>query len=319
MNANQTEVLMKVMTTLFPVFFMIALGIVSRLRGWITAEQKDGARSLVFGVLFPILIFNAIFTSSLSASTAWIILYVTIAFIAVYLLGTLLCRKGNGRYDHLIPYLLTTCEGGNVALPLYTTIVGAGYAINTVTFDMAGTIIAFILIPILVSAKTSENMDAKSLFRKTMTNSFVLAALSGIILNLCGVYHLLEQSVFLPLYTDAVSMALAPIGGVILFTIGYDLKVDTAMISSILKAFLMRAAGGLLIIGGFRLLFLSLMADAIFRTAVFLYFMSPTGFALPTQLSPLCKDESDSAFMSSFISIYILLTLAVYIAIVITY
>ena len=47
--------------------------------------------------------------------------------------------------------------------------------------------------------------------------------------------------------------------------------------------------------------------------------MSPTGFALPTQLKPLVKDESEEAFMSSFISIFMIITLIVYVIVVLTY
>ena len=52
---------------------------------------------------------------------------------------------------HISPCLLTTCEGENVALPLYTSIVGVAYANNTVIYDIAGTVIAFIIIPVPVS------------------------------------------------------------------------------------------------------------------------------------------------------------------------
>jgi hypothetical protein len=64
------------------------------------------------------------------------------------------------------------------------------------------------------------------------------------------------------------------------------------------------------------LLFPALMQDHIFRTAVLLYFMCPTGFATPTQLKPLCKDQSDEALMSSFISLYMIVTLTVYVILV---
>lgn len=310
---------MAILTTLFPVFFMIALGFAARVRQWITAEQKDGARKLVFGVLFPILIFNAIFTSQLSPSTAMIVLYVTIAFIAAIWIGKLTGRLTGEKYAHVSPFLLTTCEGGNVALPLYTTIVGAGYAINTVTFDMAGTIIAFILIPAMVTASVSGNMNLGDLLKKTAGNSFVIAAASGLILNLLGVYGMMEGSILKDLYTGAVSTALAPISGTILFTIGYDLNADASMIKSIVKLALMRVLIGVAIILGFFVLFPQLMADPIYRIAVILYFMSPTGFAIPAQIKPLCKDESDDHFMSSFISLFMIITLAVYTGLVLVY
>ena len=34
---------MAALTTLFPVFFMIGLGAIARIKNWITPEQKDGA------------------------------------------------------------------------------------------------------------------------------------------------------------------------------------------------------------------------------------------------------------------------------------
>lgn len=114
------------------------------------------------------------------------ILYVTAAFLAVYFLGRLLLKNSKGPYDELIPFLLTTCEGGNVALPLYTTIVGAGYAINTVTFDMAGVILAFVIVPAIVTARTSGSADMKSMLKKICTNSFVVSSVLGLVMNLTG-------------------------------------------------------------------------------------------------------------------------------------
>ena len=298
---------------------MIALGFTARVRKWITPEQKDGAKSLVFGILFPILIFNAIFTSQLSPSTAMIILYVTLAFVGIYFIGKLTVRVTGEEYGHLTPFLLTSCEGGNAALPLYTTIVGSAYAINTVTFDMACVIIVFILIPTLVTARTSGNMDLKQLLKKTVTNSFVVAAGGGLILNVLGVYQAIQGTQILELYNTAASAAIAPVGGIILFTIGYDLNADASMIGPIIKLALMRVFTGCLIIAGFFLLFPQLMSETVYKIAVFLYFMCPPGFVMPTQLSPLCKEKREEYFMSSFISMFMIITLCVYIVLVMMY
>lgn len=80
-------------------------------------------------------------------------LYVLIAFTLALVLGKCIAKFTGKEVGHISPYLLTTCEGGNVALPLYTSIVGVAYASNTVIFDIAGTVIAFIIIPILVANK----------------------------------------------------------------------------------------------------------------------------------------------------------------------
>ena len=108
---------------------------------------------------------------------------------------------------HISPYLLTTCEGGNVALPLYTSIVGVAYASNTVIYDIAGTVIAIIIIPVLVAKKTSGNTSTKELLKTIFTNSFVIAVMLGIILNVLGVYDLLSQTAFIDLYTNTIQQA----------------------------------------------------------------------------------------------------------------
>ena len=37
---------MAALTTLFPVFFMLALGFIARVKGWITLEQKNGSNAI---------------------------------------------------------------------------------------------------------------------------------------------------------------------------------------------------------------------------------------------------------------------------------
>ena len=64
---------MAALSTLFPVFFMVLLGIISRIKGFVTPEQKEGANNIVFNVLFPILIFNILLTSKIESSAILIV------------------------------------------------------------------------------------------------------------------------------------------------------------------------------------------------------------------------------------------------------
>lgn len=115
---------MKVIETLFPVFFMMFLGILSRSKKWINWDEKEGAKKIVFKILFPALIFHVIFVSDLSVNLLKQIVFLDIAWILVYLIGRFMSRYIGERYRKLVPFLLMTCEGGNVALPLYITLVG---------------------------------------------------------------------------------------------------------------------------------------------------------------------------------------------------
>lgn len=303
---------MKVVETLFPVFFMMFLGLVSRSKNWISWDQKEGAKKIVFGILFPALIFHVIFVSDLSINLLKQIVFLDVAWIIVYLIGKILSRFVGERYRSLAPFLLMTCEGGNVALPLYISLVGSAYALNIVTFDVAGIIINFGLVPILVSRQVNSGQSAKGLLKNIFTNSFVLAVLLGILANLIGLHGILESIGLATLYGNTMTAVLAPITGIILFTLGHDLKVDLSTLKSLFSLMVIRLVLCGLIIGGFFLVFPGLMADPYFKIAVFLYFMCPTGFPVPLQLSALCDGKDQESFMSAFISVYMLITLVAY-------
>lgn len=303
---------MKVIETLFPVFFMMFLGILSRSKKWINWDEKEGAKKIVFKILFPALIFHVIFVSDLSVNLLKQIVFLDIAWILVYLVGRFMSRYIGERYRKLVPFLLMTCEGGNVALPLYITLVGSAYALNIVTFDVAGIIINFGLVPILVSRQVNTGQDSKGLLKNIFTNSFVLAVILGVLANLLGLYGIMESIEVVNLYNNTINAVLAPITGIILFTLGYDLKVDLSTLKSLLSLVVIRLVLCGLIIGGFFLVFPSLMANPYFKTAVLLYFMCPTGFPVPLQLSALCDGKDQESFMSAFISVYMLITLVAY-------
>ncbi|OUQ07546.1 transporter [Erysipelatoclostridium sp. An15] len=308
---------MAALTTLFPVFFMIGLGAIARIKNWITPEQKDGANNIVFNVLFPIMIFNVLFTAKIEVSVIWVIIYVFIAFVLTMVIGKLISGFTGKELAHISPYLLTTCEGGNVALPLYTSIVGLSYASNTVIFDIAGSFIAFVVIPILVAKSTAGKTNNKDLLKTIFTNSFVIAVTLALILNLSGFYNYLSQTPFINVYTSTVTQATAPIVGMILFIIGYNLKIKKETLPSLLKLLSVRLVLYVCIIAGFFIFFPHMMADKIYMIAVLIYFMSPTGFAVPMLISPLNKSEEDADFQSAFISLFMVITLIVYTVIVI--
>lgn len=307
---------MQALTTLFPVFFMLFLGFISRVKGWVSPEQKSGANTIVFQILFPVLIFNVLLTSTIESSVIYVVGYVFVAFMIALIVGKATCRFSGQKYAHFSHFLLTTVEGGNVALPLYTSIVGVAYATNTVIFDLAGSLMAFIVIPIIVAKDGQQQTSRKELFKTICSNSFVIAVALGLILNLTGVYTWLSQTHFIDLYTQTIAMVTNPIMGMILFIIGYDLQIDTGNISPLLKLMSVRLVLYIAIIAGFFILFPSLMADKIFMLAVLIYFMCPTGFAIPMMISPLLKNNDDSSFASAYISLYMIITLIVYTAIV---
>lgn len=74
---------------LVPVFFMVGLGQISHQKSWISMEQKEGACKIVFELLFPVMIFNVLFTTDFSADHFGMVTWVFFAFGLMILPGQL--------------------------------------------------------------------------------------------------------------------------------------------------------------------------------------------------------------------------------------
>jgi predicted permease len=306
---------MAALTTLCPVFFMLALGYLSRIKGWITPEQKSGANAVIFKVLFPLLILYLIMTAEIHAEHIQIIGYVVVCYLIIIALGKVIAPKLTPEHASTAPYLLSVVEGGNVALPLYLSIVGASS--NTVILDLGGTIVAFIIVPVLVAKQAATGASPKQIIKNIFSNSFVICVLIGLFLNLTGLYQWLLLSPCGDIITGVFSQVTKPIVSMILFILGYDLHIERKTLAPILKLMAVKILYYAAVIGGFFLLFPDLMTDHVYMMAPIIYFMSPTGFGLMPIIEPLYKDEEDAAFTSAFISMYMIVTLLVYACVVV--
>lgn len=303
---------MKAIITLFPVFFIMGLGWLSGKFNMITPEQSSGAKRIVFDVLFPFLIYTVLVQCDLEPHFITQILFLDAAWIAIYLLGATFIKSQHSRFGHIMPFLLLTCEGGSVALPLYITLAGQEHAVNIITFDVAGILINFGLLPAIVTKKVSGEVRILPLLKRIFTSPFMIAVILGIIANLTGLHQSLLATPWGEVFKNTSLAVSAPISTIILFTLGFEFRLNKVMISAITRLAFLRLLLCSLIVGLFFLIFPQLMGDHFFLIAVLLYFICPTGFPVPFQIEPLCKNQDDEHFMSAFISFFILLALIGY-------
>lgn len=303
---------MKAIEVIFPVFFMMFLGWLSHRRRWVTTDQNEGAKSLVFNILFPLLVFHVLVKAELSTNFIFEILFLDAAWILVYLIGKSIAKPISGRYAQLAPFLLMTCEGGSVALPLYIALVGAEHAVNIITFDVAGILINFGLVPALITRQTSKDVAFLPMAKRILTAPFIIAVIVGIIVNLLGLYQWMTVSNIHKIYDSTMNLVMTPIASIILFTLGYGFHLRAAQLKPLLALTLVRLILCGAIVCTFFLLFPELMVMKIFLVGVLLYFACPTGFPVPLQIESLCKDEDHKSFMSAFISIFIVVAMIVY-------
>lgn len=306
---------MTVLATILPVFFMLGLGLVSRSRGWLQEEQSQGIAYVLNTLLFPIMVFNAMFVSKIESSALGIIAFFFVLHLLALYVGKLTGRFVSGRYAHISRFLMATVDGGNVCYPLYASLVGSQFIGNIVLMDIAGIFIIFLVIPLLLSSEQAGANETSwtDNLKKVLKNPVVIALTLGLLLNLLALPKLLASWQLDSVYTNVTSMAIAPIVPLILFNIGFLFKVDkgslTPLIKSVLSRILIMGAG----LAAFLFLFPDLRANHEFYLAALLYFMSPPALVMPSLLTPVFKDEDEKSFASAFTSVYMLVTLTVFI------
>ena len=216
-------------TVIVSVLFLLLLGWLSRKAGWITLAQKDGALKIVFSIFFPFLVFNLLASVQLKLDVASMVILLLVLYGQFYYLGRTILSRWLSPYSEIGAFLLTTAEGGNMALPLYLSIVGAksataGYPI---LLDLAGMIFCFIIIPVLVCARQEKKVVPSRLVLDALHSPMIIAALLGLAANLTGFYDWMSTTAFMPWYSSAISMVTSPIVPSCSFPLG--------MISSLLK------------------------------------------------------------------------------------
>ena len=311
---------MQAISTIFPVFFILFLGIHARKKGWINHEQNNGLKTIALDILFPFLIYHIVATSVLDRNIVLEIVYLIAVWILVYFFGKMVCRILPESIREISPFLLLTCEGGAVALPLYLSIVGSSYILNLIPFDLAGILINFIFVPTVLQIRRKEELKLLPLVKKVISAPFVIAALLAVITNLTGLQRLLSQSsTFGSIYENTMNAIIAPVSGLILFSLGYSIRLKKGYLSSLFKLAVIRLAFCTGIIASFFLIFPTKMANPIFSLGVILYFYCPTGFPVPLQIREILDSEEKEEFVSAFISLFLLIALIVYVALSIYY
>ena len=306
---------MQAISTIFPVFFILFLGIHARKKGWINHEQNNGLKTIALDILFPFLIYHIVATSVLDRNIVLEIVYLIAVWIFVYFLGKMVCRMLPESIREISPFLLLTCEGGAVALPLYLSIVGSSYILNLIPFDLAGILINFIFVPTVLQIRRKKELKLLPLVKKVISAPFVIAALLAVITNLTGLQRLLSQSsTFGSLYENTMNAIIAPVSGLILFSLGYSIRLKKGYLSSLFKLAVIRLIFCSGIIASFFLVFPEKMESPVFSLGVILYFYCPTGFPVPLQIREILDTDEKEEFVSAFISLFLLIALVVYVA-----
>ena len=242
---------LSIVSTIVPIFSVIILGWLARLKGFIQQDFLEPANRLVYYLAIPALIFRAISKASLKAQFDAKVLVITLsAVVVIFVFAWIVGFVLRLRLGKLGTFIQTTFHG-NLG---YIGLAVAFYFLGNEGFVRASIIAGFLIIlqnflAVISLQFNSDNISIKKnklIVLSILGNPVILSALTGILFSLSGLK--------MPLVIDrslnilgglALPMALLIIGASLSFEL-MQLRILRVISSSLLKLMLLPGIGFLL-------------------------------------------------------------------------
>ena len=293
-----------------PVILMFLLGWVCHRRQIFSFEGLGGIKSLVSRMLLPVVLFNAFFSAEYSGKIA-LTFGVVYLSCALGLAAGFLLRRLVRPYGRFLPFLTTNFEGGMMGYALF----GLLYPGQTGVFAMADigqTLAAFTFFMITLQAVSTGRSQPKALLRDAVRNPVLIAIVLGVVLGATGVGKLVLGSAVGGLVQRVIDFIAAPVSGLILVIVGYELSFRRELMRPVLITVGLRLAvmAALLVLVS-AVIFSIIPFDRQLFTALLLAYSLPAPFIIP-----LYADLSgDGEYLSTTLSMQTLVSILLFIGI----
>ncbi len=299
--------ILSILEMVCPVVLMFLLGRLCSKKQIFTLQGLAGIKSLVGSVLLPVVLFNAFFTAEYSGKIALTFGTVYISCALGLAVGFLLRRfmKPHGRF---LPFLVTNFEGGMMGYALY----GLLYPGKTHIFAMADigqTLAAFTFYITVLQAVGSGKSDPKTLLRDAVRNPVLIAIVLGVVLGATGIGQRVLSSGAGKLVSDTISFISAPVSGLILVIVGYELRFRKELLRPVLLTVGLRIAVTAALLGlGALAVFSIIPFEKPLFTALLLAWSLPAPFIIP-----LYADlGSDGEYVSTTLSMQTVVSIVLF-------
>jgi len=304
---------LSIVEMVFPVLLMFALGWFCNKKQIFNTQGLAGIKALVGNVLLPVVLFNAFFTAEYSGKIA-------LTFIVVYascglaLAVGFLLRRFVKPYGRFLPFLLTDFEGGMLGYALF----GLLYAGQTRIFamvDIGQTLAAYTIYLVTLQAVSTGKTDPKGLAKNALTNPAFIGTLLGVVLGAVGAGKWVLSSEIGSLVSSTISFVTAPVSGLILVIVGYELSFRREMLKPVMITVALRIlVMAVLLVLGSLVIFSIVPFDKPLFVALMLGWSLPAPFIIPL-FADVGKDGeyiSTALSMQTIASILLFIGIAAY-------
>lgn len=305
---------METVNIVAPVLVMLFLGMFCKKIKLLTKSGTDVIKKYITNVALPVNIFHAMATAEYNSSV-WLIIGMMFAILCItFALGFAVSKIVGQPYRRYFPYLMAVYEGGMLGYPLYQNLCGAEHLSTIAIIDVATGIFAFgLYFSLLGMMESGEKITAKSIMKSAFTSPTFVAVILGLICGITGGMNAFLQTPLQELYIGIKDVIVAPISAMILLCVGFEFELDKKRLAVCMKTVLMRflIQGVMLILA---LIVLNRMGmDSYTKIGMALYLMLTPSFCLTS----FVKDEEAGRYMSTTVSLYMIVTILAYIVIVI--
>lgn len=299
---------LEVLGSLLPILITLGLGIAARKTGLLDAAGAETLKKVVSRITLPFVIFQAFLTADYGADMAVVFLVVMALCLATFAGGFYLRRKMPGT-SQLLPFTVAGYEMGMLGYPLFLILAGQEHMGSLAKVDLGQVLFVFTVYLFLLRRQTGEEKSLKEAALEIIKNPVMAALLLGLALGVTGLAGVITASPAGELIKRITSFVGAPTAALILLAIGFDLRLDRALLRPVARTILIRlgltaAAGALAVL----VLFVILPYDAWLMLAVLMMLILPAPFVLPVY----SQDEGDKEFVSMYLSASTLITILLF-------
>ncbi|MDE6025220.1 MAG: hypothetical protein K2G45_07200 [Lachnospiraceae bacterium] len=297
---------------LIPILALIFVGVLINKIRFASKDTIAGMKSIASNVFLPVVIFNALATASFSRDTIFIFCITMFVLLAGFGIGFGTKKLYNKEYVDYIPFVTVTFEGGMLGYALAEVLFGKDGLYHIATIDLAGAVFSFTLWITMIErlqGRTTEGVKRKSLIKSMLTTPTLIAAIAGLICGLSGMGNMLVNSQAGDVYNSIVDMFSAPLTPIILISLGYGMNISGENIKDAIAIIIQRIiVVGVTFLAAFLVFGRFVTFTRELTLSMILYFTLPPSFLL----SVYVKGEKSQNVISCVLSLYIIITLAVF-------
>lgn len=292
-----------------PVIVMIAIGAWARKTKFLSESGIEEIKSLIVKVCLPAVLFAAFYNMRFTWRESLTLGVFALMNLAAFTFGILVCALLKIKTP-VAPFMCTTIEGGSIGYTLFMLLFGQSDLYHFALFDAGGAVTQWAVIISILQLRTKGKLRASEL-AKSLATPVNIAILAGILCSVTGFGQYLSSTRAGSIFEDVLNFVGAPVGPIIIMTVGYGLTFSNIEWSDTLKTVLARMLVFALFMGGIVYYIVGRMypSDPLYRFGAVLYFIMPPTYAY----SVFVNGKDESSFLSAYLALYTLITIVGYI------